>query len=266
VTITVEAYPDTPFQGEVLKIAPQGQSLQNVTTFEVTSELKNVAATGPQQGFGRGGGRGEGGGFRGAMANMTEEERARFRAMRQQPQVEGAGETSRPTSQEAPAQPTQEQPVAKAEEADEEDDWGGLFGGFFEEAPIAEAPAQSEPAETEDAKIPFLKPGMNASVQISAVNKTDILTLPPEAVLDMRGRKMVRIIGEDGQPGRPQLIVAGVSSYDKIEIISGLAEGDVVAIGGFTPGEGGGRSAEWRQRMMNPASTMRRMTGGGRGR
>ena len=266
VTITVEAYPDTPFQGEVLKIAPQGQAIQNVTTFEVTSELKNVKATQPPQGFGRGGGRGEGGGFRGAMANMTEEERARFRAMRQQPQVEGAGETSRPTSQEAPAQPTQEQPVAKAEEADEEDDWGGLFGGFFEEAPIAEAPAQSEPAETEDAKIPFLKPGMNASVQISAVNKTDILTLPPEAVLDMRGRKMVRIIGEDGQPGRPQLIVAGVSSYDKIEIISGLAEGDVVAIGGFTPGEGGGRSAEWRQRMMNPASTMRRMTGGGRGR
>ena len=81
----------------------------------------------------------------------------------------------------------------------------------------------------------------------------------------MRGRKMVRIVGADGMPGRPQLVVTGVSSYDKIEIISGLAEGDVIAIGGFTPGEGGGRSAEWRQRMMNPASTMRRMTGG-RGR
>ena len=38
VTITVEAYPDTTFQGEVLKIAPQGLTLQNVTTFEVTSE------------------------------------------------------------------------------------------------------------------------------------------------------------------------------------------------------------------------------------
>ena len=45
VTINVEAYPDMPFQGEVLKIAPQGQVIQNVTTFEVTSELKNVAAT-----------------------------------------------------------------------------------------------------------------------------------------------------------------------------------------------------------------------------
>ena len=113
--------------------------------------------------------------------------------------------------------------------------------------------------------MPFLKPGMNASVKISAVNKTDILTLPIDAVLDMRGRKMVRIVGADGQPGRPQPVVAGVSSYEKIEIISGVAEGDVVAIGGFAPGGGGGE--DWRRRMMqNPASTMRRMTGGGRGR
>ena len=51
VTITVEAYPDMPFQGEVLKIAPQGQVIQNVTTFEVTSELKNVEATGSRQGM-----------------------------------------------------------------------------------------------------------------------------------------------------------------------------------------------------------------------
>ena len=274
VTITVEAYPDTPFQGEVLKIAPQGQAIQNVTTFEVTSELKNVKATDSPQGFARGGGRGQGGGARPDFANMTEEQRERFRAMRQQGQAEGggAGGTSRPAAaeaptptQEAPTQPTQEQPVAKAEETDD-DDWGGLFGGFFQEAPVAEAPTQPEPAETEGTKAPFLKPGMNASVQISAVNKIDILTLPPDAVLDMRGRKMVRIIGAEGQPGRPQPVVTGVSSFDKIEIISGLAEGDIVAIGGFQPGGGGGE--DWRQRMMqNPASTMRRMTGGGgRGR
>ena len=111
--------------------------------------------------------------------------------------------------------------------------------------------------------MPFLKPGMNASVQISAVNKTGILTLPNEAVLDMRGRKMVRIVGADGQPGRPQPIVAGVSSFDKTEIISGLTEGDVVAIGGGFP-RGGGGGENWRRRMMqNPASTMRRMGGGG---
>lgn len=266
VTITVEAYPDTPFRGEVLKIAPQGLSLQNVTTFEVTSELKNVEATGTPQGMRGGAGRWQGGGTRPDMANMTEEQRQRFRALRQQRQAAGgdAGGTARPTAPETPAQSAQEQPVAKAEEADGEEDWGGLFGGFFAEVPAEETPAQPETTETEDAKIPFLKPGMNASVQISAVNKIGILTLPAEAVLDMRGRKMVRLVGEDGQPGRPQPIVAGVSSFDKIEIVSGLTEGDVVAIGGF--GGGGGGGDDWRRRMMqNPASTMRRMGGGGGG-
>ena len=250
VTITVEAYPDIPFQGEVLKIAPQGQAIQNVTTFEVTSELKNVAATGPRQGMARGEGGGQGRGPRPDMANMTDEH----------------GIPSRPTPQEPPAQQPEESAVAKAEEEPEEDDWGGLFGGFFEEAPAVEPPTQIQPAETEETKMPFLKPGMNATVQISTVNKTDILTLPPEAVLDMRGRKMVRIVGADGLPGLPQPVVAGVNSFEKIEIISGLTEGDVVAIGGFE--RGGGGTEDWRQRMMqNPASTMRRMTGGGgRGR
>ena len=277
VTITVEAYPDMPFQGEVLKIAPQGKVIQNVTTFEVTSELKNVAATGSRQGMmrgaeGRRGGGDQQGGGRPDFANMTDEQRERFRAMRQQRQAEGGqadGIPSRPTPQEPavqqPAQQSEESDVAEAKEEADDDDSGGLFGGFFEEAPAEVLPPQAQPAETEETKMPFLKPGMNASVKISAVNKTDILTLPLEAVLDMRGRKMVRIIGADGQPGRPQPVVAGVSSYEKIEIISGVAEGDVIAIGGFPPGGGGG-SENWRRMMQNPASTMRRMTGGGRPR
>ena len=270
VTITVEAYPDMPFQGAVLKIAPQGQVIQNVTTFEVTSELKNVAATGSPQGMMRGAEGQRGGGGRPDFANMTDEQRERFRAMRQQRQAEGGqadGLPSRPTPIEPLPQQSAQQPEAsdgaEATEEAEDDDFGGLFGGFFEEAPAEVQPTETQPVETEDTKMPFLKPGMNASVQISAVNKTGILTLPTEAVLDMRGRKMVRIVGADGQPGRPQPVVTGVNSYDKIEIISGLAEGDVVVIGGFERGGGG---EDWRRRMMqNPASTMRRM-GGGRGR
>ena len=190
--------------------------------------------------------------------------------MRQQRQAEGGqadGMPARPTPQEPLPQQPEASDVAKTEEGPEDDEPGGLFGGFFEEAPAEVAPTQTQPADTEtqETKMPFLKPGMNASVKISAINKTDILTLPLEAVLDMRGRKMVRLVGADGQPGRPQPVVAGVSSYEKIEIISGVAEGDIVAIGGFSPGGGGGE--DWRRRMMqNPASTMRRMTGGGRGR
>ena len=253
VTITVEAYPDMPFEGEVLKIAPQGQVIQNITTFEVTSELKNVGARSAARGQRRGQGRWPGG----DRGNLTEEQRERFRAMRQQAQG-GAGRS--PAPEETPAQ-TDEPTVAKTEAAETADDWSSLFGGFFEEPPAA-TPSPAQQAQPEAEKMPFLKPGMNASVQISAVNKTSILTLPNEAILDMRGRKMVRIVGEDGQPGRPQPIVAGVSSFDKTEIISGLAEGDVVAIGGSFQ-RGGGRGEEWRRMMQNPASTMRRMGGGG---
>lgn len=263
VTITVEAYPDMPFQGEVLKIAPQGQVIQNVTTFEVTSELKNVGVTESQQGMERGAGRWQGAGPRGDMANLTEEQRERFRAMRQQRQAEGsgAGEGRRPAREETPSQPAESPAVANSEESTE-GDWGGLFGGFFQEEPAVEASIETQQAVSENTKMPFLKPGMNASVQISAVNKTGVLTLPAEAIRDMQGRKMVRIIGADGQPGRPQPIVTGVNSFDKTEIISGLAEGDVVAIGGFE--RRGGGSEDWRRRMMqNPASTMRRMSGGG---
>ncbi len=41
VSIVVDAYPDKTFEGVVLKIAPQGETLQNVTTFKVTTEIKN---------------------------------------------------------------------------------------------------------------------------------------------------------------------------------------------------------------------------------
>ena len=261
VTITVEAYPDMPFEGEVLKIAPQGQVIQNITTFEVTSELKNVDARGASRGQ-AGRQRGRAGGD---MRNLTAEQRERFRAMRQQGQG-GAGwpparvETPVPTDAPTIEKTEDAAKTEGAAEAEETEDWGSLFGGFFEEPP-AVSPVPAEQTQPDAEKMPFLKPGMNASVQISAVNKTGILTLPNEALLDMRGRKMVRIIGTDGQPGRPQPIVAGVSSFDKTEILSGLTEGDVVAIGGFQ--RGGGRGEEWRRMMQNPAATMRRMGGGG---
>lgn len=265
VTITVEAYPDMPFEGQVLKIAPMGQVIQNITTFEVTSELKNVGAIGAtdsRQGMRRG----TGGWQSGQMGDLTDEQRERFRAMRQQRQTEGEGENQnqarRPDRQEPTTQQPAEPSIAQTEE-ESEDDWGTLFGGLLEETPPENTPDITQQPEPESAKMPFLKPGMNASVQISAVNKIGILTLPSEAILDMRGRKMVRPIGEDGQPGRPQPIVVGVSSFDKVEIISGLAEGDIVAIGGF---QRGGSSEMFRRMMQNPASTVRRMGGGPRGR
>lgn len=263
VTITVEAYPDQPLPGAVLRIAPQGQVVQNVTTFKVITEIQNPRPRGRGR-WGRDGGvsgRGDGGGsFRQSEAggDFTPEQRERFRQMRQQRQ-EAAASESPGTSNENLAETT---PTAAP------DPWMAMADSFLGGQGGAGAGDWSrEESSSEDTDTPFLKPGMNATVEIAATNKRNILVLPNEAVLSFGNRKMVRVIGEDGQPGRPQRIEAGVSSFDRTEIISGLNEGQVVAVGGFER-RGGGDMERFRRMMGNPASTMRRMqrnAGGGRG-
>ena len=260
VTITVEAYPDQPLQGEVLRIAPQGQVVQNVTTFKVITEITNTRPRGRGR-WGRGGGfpgRGEGSGFsRGeGGGEFTPEQRERFRQMRRQRQEEeGTSENVQTPSEDSIA----------AEPADPADPWMAMADSFFGDTGTVD-PTPEETA-SEDTDTPFLKPGMNATVEIAATSKRNILVLPNEAILSFGNRKMVRIIGEDGQPGRPQPVEAGVSSFDRTEIISGLNEGQAVAVGGFER-RGGGDMERFRRMMGNPASTMRRMqrnAGGGRG-
>ena len=147
VTITVEAYPDMPFEGQVLKIAPLGQVIQNITTFEVTSELKNIGAAGSLQGMGRGSGRWQGGG----RGNLTEEQRERFRAMRQQREGNGQNpnQMQKSEQQETTTQEPVETSIAEAETKDEESDWGDLFSGFMDNEPIDNPPSipQREPKD-----------------------------------------------------------------------------------------------------------------------
>jgi RND family efflux transporter MFP subunit len=154
VTITVDAFPDMTFDGTVLRIAPQGRAIQNVTTFEVTTEISNPSK--------------------------------------------------------------------------------------------------------------ILKPGMNASVEIHAVDIRDVLVVENEAIMDMRGRKMV-IPVVDGEPTEQVEVTVGERGWDTTEIIFGLDEGEEVLV--MTPGESGSGMPEWlRQRMGNPMSSFRRMQGGGPGR
>ena len=260
VTITVEAYPDEPLPGEVLRIAPQGQVVQNVTTFKVITEIKNPRSRGRGR-WGRDGGfpgRGEGGGFRqgGGGGEFTPEQRERFRQMRRQQQEEGITSENAQTSNED---------SITAEPAEAPDPWMAMADSFFGNTGTVDPVPEEIPSA--DTDTPFLKPGMNATVEIAATSKRNILVLPNEAILSFGNRKMVRVIGEDGQPGRPQPIEAGVSSFDRTEIISGLNEGESVAVGGFER-RGGGDMERFRRMMGNPASTMRRMqrnAGGGRG-
>ena len=263
VTITVEAYPDQPLQGEVLRIAPQGQVVQNVTTFKVITEITNTRPRGRGR-WGRDGGfpgRGEGSGFRQgggqSSGELTPEQRERFRQMRRQRREEAAAPENAGTSDEN---------LAEATPTEAPDPWMAMADNFFGGQGAGDWEREESPPEETDT--PFLKPGMNATVEIAATNKRNILVLPNEAVLSFGNRKMVRVIGADGQPGRPQPIEAGVSSFDTTEIISGLDEGQVVAVGGFER-RGGGDMERFRRMMGNPASTMRRMqrnAGGGGGR
>ena len=263
VTITVEAYPDQPLQGRVLRIAPQGQVVQNVTTFKVITEITNTRPRGRGR-WGSGGGfpgRGEGGGFRRGggegSGEFTPEQRERFRQMRQQRQEEATASENAETSNEN---------LAEATPTETPDPWMAMADNFF--GGQGEGDWNREESPSEETDTPFLKPGMNATVEIAATNKRNILVLSNEAILSFGNRKMVRVIGEDGQPGRPQPIEAGVSSFDRTEIISGLNEGQAVAVGGFDR-RGGGDMERFRRMMGNPASTMRRMqrnAGGGGGR
>jgi len=153
VTIVVDAFPERNFQGEVLKIEPQGKTVQNVTTFMVTTELENPKG--------------------------------------------------------------------------------------------------------------ILKPSMNASVDITAVDLRDVLVLDNNAITDAgRGKMVTPII--DGKPGNPFTVEVGVRGWDKSEIIYGLNEGEEVMIVP-TGGANAGIPEFMKNMMKNPASTFGRMQGGGPG-
>ena len=238
-TITVEAYPDQPFEGEILRVAPQGQVVQNVTTFNVISEIKNTRA----QRRGR---------FSRGFGGFNPEQRDRSRRMSGQQRETAGAEDSGAENK-------------STEGPDETDPWMAMMDSFMDTDESGETP----PRRTdEDIQPPFLKPGMNATVQISAANRRAVLLLPNEAILSFGNRKMIRPVGEDGQPGRPQPVFTGVASFDTTEVLSGAEEGQRVAIGGGRPTGSDADMQRFRRMMQNPASTMRRMGGGfgGRGR
>jgi RND family efflux transporter MFP subunit len=68
--------------------------------------------------------------------------------------------------------------------------------------------------------------GDQVTVTIQLANKVGVLWLPPEAIHQTGGRTFVIVNGDNG-PQRIEIEI-GLQTLDKIEIISGLAEGQVV--------------------------------------
>lgn len=113
----------------------------------------------------------------------------------------------------------------------------------------------------------LLKPEMTASVQITAVEKNDVIRVPVAAVSRRRMEQFVTVQTDDGQ-SEERIVEVGVSDGEYMEILSGVEEGESLLVnraGAFSP---------W-QRDMDPARAARmreRMTmgviggGGGGGR
>jgi macrolide-specific efflux system membrane fusion protein len=71
-----------------------------------------------------------------------------------------------------------------------------------------------------------LKSGDTVTVQVEQANKTGILWLPPAAIREVGGRTFV-IVNEANGPKRIDIEI-GLQTTDKVEIVSGLEEGQVV--------------------------------------
>ena len=76
-----------------------------------------------------------------------------------------------------------------------------------------------------------LRPNMFAKVMIDAIPKLNVLTVPREAVIRAgQGDRVILALGNGRF--RPQIVESGVASGSRIEILSGLAQGDVVVTSG----------------------------------
>ncbi len=74
-----------------------------------------------------------------------------------------------------------------------------------------------------------LRPNMTANIEIQGDHRAGVLAIPIEAAFKKQGRYVAYVF--DGSPQEPVArdIVTGVANIEKIEIVSGLAAGEVVA-------------------------------------
>jgi RND family efflux transporter MFP subunit len=75
-----------------------------------------------------------------------------------------------------------------------------------------------------------LRPGMTANIEIRGDHREGVLTVPVEAVFRKQGRQVAYVFdGSESQPVERE-IQTGISNIDAVEIVSGLKEGEEVAL------------------------------------
>ncbi|MDO8424868.1 MAG: efflux RND transporter periplasmic adaptor subunit, partial [bacterium] len=74
-----------------------------------------------------------------------------------------------------------------------------------------------------------IKPGMTADIVIKTASRENVLLIPKEAIADRDGKTTVQIIRGDALEEK-EIAIGLKGSDDMVEVISGLAEGEEVAI------------------------------------
>lgn len=75
-----------------------------------------------------------------------------------------------------------------------------------------------------------LKPGLTADVSVHADRQANALTAPRRALQEADGIYSVDIVGRDGATRRQEVTIGLTGSDGMVEIVSGLAEGDVIVL------------------------------------
>ncbi|MGI6031308.1 MAG: efflux RND transporter periplasmic adaptor subunit [Eubacteriales bacterium] len=99
-------------------------------------------------------------------------------------------------------------------------------------APAADSQTMLYPVEIYiDNAQHLIKPGMFATVRLVLETKTDVISLPLDAVIEKNGETYVYVAGEDGR-AKKVIVTTGMENSESVEILSGLEENDRVVVSG----------------------------------
>jgi RND family efflux transporter MFP subunit len=113
----------------------------------------------------------------------------------------------------------------------------------------------------------LLKPEMTTNVTIVVADKSDVLTVPYNAIARERGKTYVMLAKADGAAGDKVPVELGITNGEAYEVLDGVKEGDTVKV------QRAEADSEWNADSQRGSSSnrqrmfmMRTMGGGGRGR
>ena len=145
---------------------------------------------------------------------------------------------------------------------------GEQFGGRVARiAPVLDPATRTAQIEVEIDNSRFrLKPGMYAKVSFTVEHHPNTLVVPANALVEVNGKRGVFTPGSEDEGAHFQAVDTGLIDRDKVEVISGLSEGDRVVTTGAAALREGDRIVLPGQRAGGQSGTGGRGGRGGRGR